>query len=210
MNMAASNPPSMPSTMLYSFGPPLMSSAASCSSSAIRFRMSQWLSLTHTDVAPAARAPSMAALASPVMSRHERAYSAACRGSVGSVWSSWATPATPSMSTEMYTRMPSPSCEGFATMVGCRANFKGYTMRGIRAVTVLALLSACGGTSKPDPMLEQGRQYTDWLLKGRFEPLYANFSAEMRKTFPSVAELSSFVSKTTAELGSQRGQPVER
>jgi len=95
-------------------------------------------------------------------------------------------------------------------MVGCRANFKGYTMRGIRAVTVLALLSACGGTSKPDPMLEQGRQYTDWLLTGRFEPLYARFSADMRKTFPSVAELSSFVSKTTAELGSQRGQPVER
>jgi len=83
-------------------------------------------------------------------------------------------------------------------------------MRGIRAVTVLALLSACGGTSKPDPMLEQGRQYTDWLFKGRFEPLYARFSADMRKTFPSVTELSSFVSKTTAELGSQRGQPVER
>lgn len=95
-------------------------------------------------------------------------------------------------------------------MVGCRANFKGYTMRGIRAVTVLALLAACGGTPKPDPMLEQGRLYTDWLLKGRFEPLYANFSAEMRKTFPSVTELSSFVSATTAELGSQRGQPVER
>lgn len=95
-------------------------------------------------------------------------------------------------------------------MVGCRANFKGYTMRGIRAVTVLALLAACGGTPKQDPMLDQGRLYTDWLLKGRFEQLYAKFSPEMRKTFPSVAELSSFVSATTAELGAQRGEPVER
>lgn len=95
-------------------------------------------------------------------------------------------------------------------MVGCRANFKGYTMRGIRAVTVVVLLAACGGATKPDPMLEQGRRYTDWLLTGRFEPLYASFSADMRKTFPTVAELSSFVSKTTAELGSERGQPVER
>ena len=95
-------------------------------------------------------------------------------------------------------------------MVGCRANFKGYTMRGIRAVTVLALLAACGGTPKQDPMREQGRLYTDWLLNGRLEQLYAKFSPEMRKTFPSVAELSSFVSATTAGLGAQRGEAVER
>ena len=95
-------------------------------------------------------------------------------------------------------------------MVGCRANFKGYTMRGIRAVTVLALLAACGGTPKQDPMREQGRLYTDWLLNGRLEQLYAKFSPEMRKTFPSVAELSSFVSATTAGLGAQHGEAVER
>ena len=95
-------------------------------------------------------------------------------------------------------------------MVGCRANFKGYTMRGIRAVTVLALLAACGGTPKQDPMIAQGRIYTDWLLNGRLEQLYAKFSPEMRKTFSSVAELSSFVSATTAELGPERGEPVER
>ena len=51
--------------------------------------------------APAASAPSIAAFASAVISRRDRLYSAACRGSVGSVWSSWTTPATPSMSTEM-------------------------------------------------------------------------------------------------------------
>ena len=95
-------------------------------------------------------------------------------------------------------------------MVGCRANFKGYTMRGIRAVTVLTLLAACGGTPKQDPMIDQGRTYTDWLLNGRLEELYAKFSPEMRKTFSSVAELSSFVSATTTELGAQRGEPVER
>lgn len=95
-------------------------------------------------------------------------------------------------------------------MVGCRANFKGYIMRGIRAVTVLTLLAACGGTPKQDPMIDQGRTYTDWLLNGRLEQLYAKFSPEMRKTFSSVAELSSFVSATTAELGAQRGEPVER
>jgi hypothetical protein len=83
-------------------------------------------------------------------------------------------------------------------------------MRGIRAVTVLALLAACGGTPKQDPMREQGRLYTDWLLNGRLEQLYAKFSPEMRKTFPSVAELSSFVSATTAGLGAQRGEAVER
>src|SRR4029079_15527223 len=69
----------------------------------------------------------MAALASPVINRHERAYSAAWRGSVGSVWSSWATPATPSMSTEMYTRMHAPRCGGFATMLGSSTNFNGRT-----------------------------------------------------------------------------------
>jgi hypothetical protein len=83
-------------------------------------------------------------------------------------------------------------------------------MRGIRAVTVLALLAACGGTPKQDPMVDQGRTYTDWLLNGRLEQLYAKFSPEMRNTFSSVAELSSFVSATTAELGAQRGKPVER
>src|SRR5204863_446824 len=57
--------------------------------------MNQWLSFTTTRVAPAATAPSTAALASAVMRRRKRAYSAAQAGSVGSVWDSWTTPATP-------------------------------------------------------------------------------------------------------------------
>ena len=42
----------MPSTIERSLGPPLSSSAAGCSSSASRFRMSQWLSLTRTALGP--------------------------------------------------------------------------------------------------------------------------------------------------------------
>src|SRR2546421_109691 len=48
--------------------------------------MNQWLSFTTTFVAPAASAPSMAALASPVISRRKRPYSAAWAGSAGVVW----------------------------------------------------------------------------------------------------------------------------
>src|SRR5215217_4111434 len=111
MNIAASNPVSMPSTIERSLGPPLNSSAAGWSSSARRFRMSQWLSLTRTLVAPASSAPVIAALASLVINRRNLLYSPAWRGSIGSVWSSCTTPEIPSMSTEMYTRMKSPVAE---------------------------------------------------------------------------------------------------
>lgn len=83
-------------------------------------------------------------------------------------------------------------------------------MRGIRAIPVLVTLAACAGAPKQDTMLEQGRLYTTWLFGGRFEPLYARFSPEMQKTFPSVAELSSFMGRTATELGAERGQPAEQ
>src|SRR6266536_5067106 len=104
MNRAVSKPPSMPSTIERGFGSPDKSSAAGFNSSASRLRMNQWLSFTTTCVAPAASAPSTAALASAVMRRRKRPYSAAKAGVLGSVWDSCTTPATPSMSTEMYTR----------------------------------------------------------------------------------------------------------
>src|SRR5881392_1018185 len=104
MNRAASKPPSIPCTMDRGLGSPATSSAAWCSSSASRLRMNQWLSFTTTFVAPAASAPSTAALASAVMRRRKRPYSAAPAGLLGSVCDSCTTPATPSMSTEMYTR----------------------------------------------------------------------------------------------------------
>src|SRR5467141_2554566 len=61
-------------------GSPDTSSAVWCSSSASKLRMNQWLSFTSTRVAPAASAPSTAALASAVMRRRNRAYSAADAG----------------------------------------------------------------------------------------------------------------------------------
>jgi len=82
-------------------------------------------------------------------------------------------------------------------------------MRGTVAIALLTLL-ACGETAKQDPAMEQGRLYTSWLFGGRFEQLYARFSPEMQRTFPSVAELSSFVGRTTTELGAERGPPEER
>src|SRR5437867_5505128 len=104
MNSAASKPPSMPCTIECGLGSPERSSAAGFTSSASRLRMNQWLSFSTTLVAPAARAPSTAALASAVMTRRKRPYSGAQAGLLGSVCDSCTTPATPSMSTEMYTR----------------------------------------------------------------------------------------------------------
>src|SRR5438270_592265 len=77
MNSAASKPASIACTMERGLGSPDTSSAAWCSSSASRLRMNQWLSFTTTLVAPAASAPSTAALASAVMRRRNRAYSGA-------------------------------------------------------------------------------------------------------------------------------------
>ena len=82
-------------------------------------------------------------------------------------------------------------------------------MRRMALMTVLAAL-ACTEAPRQEPMLQQGRLYTTWLLGGRFEPLYARFSPEMQRTVPSVAELASFVSRSTSALGAERGPPVER
>ena len=82
-------------------------------------------------------------------------------------------------------------------------------MRKMVLIPALAIL-ACTAAPKTEPMLEQGRLYTSWLFGGRFEQLYAKFSPEMQRTFPSVAELASFVSRTTRELGAEQGKPSEQ
>ncbi len=94
-------------------------------------------------------------------------------------------------------------------MLGCRANFKGRDMRKMVLIPALAIL-ACTAAPKTEPMLEQGRLYTSWLFGGRFEQLYAKFSPEMQRTFPSVGELASFVSRTTRDLGTEQGTPSEQ
>ncbi len=58
--------------------------------------------------------------------------------------------------------------------------------------------------------MAQGRRYTGWLLTGQLDQLYQRFSPEMRRNFPSVAELSSFVTRTTNDLGAEQGAPTER
>ena len=94
-------------------------------------------------------------------------------------------------------------------MLGSRANFKGGRMRKMVLIPALAIL-ACTAARKTEPVLEQGRLYTSWLFGGQFEQLYAKFSPEMQRTFPSVAELASFVSRTTRDLGAERGTPSEQ
>lgn len=94
-------------------------------------------------------------------------------------------------------------------MLGCRANFKGGQMRKMVLIPALAIL-ACTAAPRQEPTLEQGRLYTTWLFGGRFEQLYAKFSPEMQRTFPSVAELAAFVSRTTRELGAEQGTPSEQ
>jgi hypothetical protein len=83
-------------------------------------------------------------------------------------------------------------------------------MRPHRILSALALVAACTGAPKPDATMEQGRLYTGWLLGGQLDQLYQRFSPEMRRTFPSVAELSAFVTRTTNDLGAEQGTPTER
>ena len=94
-------------------------------------------------------------------------------------------------------------------MLGCRANFKGGQMRKMVLIPALAIL-ACTAAPRQEPTLEQGRLYTTWLFGGQFDQLYAKFSPEMQRTFPSVAELAAFVSRTTRDLGAEQGTPSEQ
>ncbi len=63
------------------------------------FRMEPWESLTTTSVAPAKKAPWIAALTSWAIHLRADPYS----GVPGDVWSAWTTPQIPSISTEMKT-----------------------------------------------------------------------------------------------------------
>ena len=96
-------------------------------------------------------------------------------------------------------------------MLGSRANFKRQVMRATREMAFGLLLLACrpSAPGRQQATIEQGRTYADWLFSGDLDKLWARFSPEMRRTFPSVAELSAFVSRTTVELGRQTGMARE-
>src|ERR1022692_1457102 len=105
MNAAAWNDASRPWFIESGLGLPRMRRTLGGSCSWMMLRMFQWESLTRIWRAPAAIAPSHAALTSPVMSSHERAYSGS---PTGFVCARAVMPAMPSISAEMYTFMESP------------------------------------------------------------------------------------------------------
>ena len=71
---------------------------------------------------------------------------------------------------------------------------------------------ACGprGDQRPRSLLEQGRQYTDWLYGSEYQKLWDRFSPEVRQTFGSVADLASFAGRAVSRLGRERRALDER
>lgn len=75
-----------------------------------------------------------------------------------------------------------------------------------------ALALACGpaGDTQTSALLEQGRQYTDWLYDSQYEKLWNRFSPDMRQTFGSVSDLAAFASRAVTRLGREQGRVDER
>ena len=86
-------------------------------------------------------------------------------------------------------------------------------MRGWTPGIILAAAAlACGPQADPQTssLLQQGRQYTDWLYGSQYEKLWNRFSPDMRQTFGSVGELADFAGQAVTRLGRERGQVDER
>jgi hypothetical protein len=76
----------------------------------------------------------------------------------------------------------------------------------------VAALAACAprDDQRPHTLLEQGRQYTDWLYRNQYEKLWDRFSPDMRQTFGTVADLASFAGRAVARLGPEKRALDER
>jgi hypothetical protein len=85
-------------------------------------------------------------------------------------------------------------------------------MRGwTRGIVLAAAALACGPREDSQTsLLEQGRQYTDWLYGSQYEKLWNRFSPDMRQTFGSVGELAAFAGQAVTRLGREQGQVDER
>jgi hypothetical protein len=59
-------------------------------------------------------------------------------------------------------------------------------------------------------LIQEGRTYTAWLYGSEYSKLWNRFSPEMRQTFGSVADLSSFATRALRNLGSERGKVDEQ
>ena len=86
-------------------------------------------------------------------------------------------------------------------------------MRGwTRGIVLAAAALACGPQAdrQTRSLLEQGRQYTDWLYGSQYEKLWNRFSPDMRQTFGTVGELATFAGQAVTRLGRERGEVDER
>ena len=86
-------------------------------------------------------------------------------------------------------------------------------MRASRLLHLLAALAMAGGCADASPdraATESGRTYTQWFYGRDFDRLWDRFSPEMKRTFPSAAELARFASETVSELGAEQGDVDER
>ena len=80
------------------------------------------------------------------------------------------------------------------------------------AVAVVLCAVACAPRKAgPDQeLIQEGRTYTTWLYSSEFNKLWDRFSPEMRQTFGSVADLSSFATRALQHLGSEQGKVDEQ
>jgi hypothetical protein len=76
---------------------------------------------------------------------------------------------------------------------------------------VLCAVACAPRKEGPDQQLmQEGRTYTAWLYGSEYNKLWDRFSPEMRQTFGSVADLSSFASRAVRNLGSEQGKVDEQ
>jgi hypothetical protein len=83
-------------------------------------------------------------------------------------------------------------------------------MRAFMRAIILATLCLTGACASPrQDARDQGRAYTQWFYQRNFEPLWARFSPEMQRTFPSPESLAAFAGRTVNQLGREQGAPLE-
>lgn len=82
--------------------------------------------------------------------------------------------------------------------------------RWILALTLAAVACAPRGDSPDQQLIQEGRTYTAWLYGSEYNKLWDRFSPDMRQTFGSVADLSSFAARALRNLGSEQGKVDEQ
>jgi hypothetical protein len=82
--------------------------------------------------------------------------------------------------------------------------------RWVLALTLAAVACAPRGDSPDQQLIHEGRTYTAWLYGSEYNKLWDRFSPDMRQTFGSVADLSSFATRALRNLGSEQGKVDEQ